>query len=101
MYLRRRYSWPSRPKNSLIGIHEPRLNVEKLQDVSDQLAERVASSVPWRPLLGVAEALADPIIQAVMTADRIDHNEAEALLRRVGARLANRARSGDGRSRSW
>jgi hypothetical protein len=38
--------------------------------------------------LGAAEALADPIVQALMAADRVDSNGLETLLRRVAVRLA-------------
>lgn len=50
---------------------------------------------------GAAEALADPIVQALMAADRVDPNGLEALLQRVAVRLA--AGRGDlccGRGRS-
>jgi hypothetical protein len=39
----------------------------------------------------VSAVLADPIVQALMAADGIDRACLEALLRRVAARLANRA----------
>ncbi len=39
---------------------------------------------------GVSEALADPIVKAVMTADRVDPKRFEELLRRVAAWLASR-----------
>ena len=38
---------------------------------------------------GVSEALADPIVQALMAADRVDPKGVEELLRRVAARLAS------------
>jgi hypothetical protein len=37
---------------------------------------------------GVCEALADPIVQALMTADRVDPKTVEELVRRMAARLA-------------
>jgi hypothetical protein len=40
----------------------------------------------------VSEALADPIVQALMAADRVDPKGFEELLRRIAAQLAiNRA----------
>jgi len=41
---------------------------------------------------GAVEALADPIVQAMMAADRVDLHRVEALLRRVAGRLAERPR---------
>ena len=43
--------------------------------------------------LSLAEALADPIVQALVAADRIDPENVAALMRRMAARLASRARS--------
>jgi phospholipid transport system substrate-binding protein len=40
--------------------------------------------------LGVAEALADPIVTALMAADRVDPKRVEDLVRRMAARLARR-----------
>jgi hypothetical protein len=39
---------------------------------------------------GVFEELVDPIVQALMAADRIDQNRVEALMRCMAARLASR-----------
>jgi hypothetical protein len=39
----------------------------------------------------VSAMLADPIVQALMAADRIDRASIEALLSRIAARLADRA----------
>lgn len=42
---------------------------------------------------GMSDALADPIVQALMTADRIDARSVAALMRRVAVRLRPRGAS--------
>jgi hypothetical protein len=49
---------------------------------------------------GVAEALADPIVQALMAADRVDPRGLAALMCLMAARLSDNARS-TGRDFSW
>jgi hypothetical protein len=49
---------------------------------------------------GVAEALADPIVQALMAADRVDRRWLIALVCLTAARLSGNARS-TGRDLSW
>lgn len=44
--------------------------------------------------LGVSDALADPMVQALMAADGIDPRNVMALMRRTAARLAIRSRWG-------
>jgi hypothetical protein len=52
------------------------------------IAEAAATGLSRR----VSEALADPIVQALMAADRVDPKGVEKLLRRIAAELAsNRA----------
>jgi phospholipid transport system substrate-binding protein len=53
----------------------------------DPATDGVTPSLPGLPR-GVSEALADPIVRAVMAADRLDPKAVEALLRGAGARLA-------------
>jgi hypothetical protein len=43
---------------------------------------------------GVSEVLADPIVQALMAADRVDRKGFEELLRRIAAQLAIRGAGG-------
>jgi hypothetical protein len=45
--------------------------------------------------LGICEALADPIVQALMRADHIDAQDVESLMRRTAARLARMQGRGD------
>ena len=45
--------------------------------------------------LGVSDALSDPIVRAVMAADRIDPDCVAALMRHMAARLAKRATSSE------
>jgi hypothetical protein len=40
---------------------------------------------------GVSDALADPIVQALMAADRVDPGSVAALMRRMAVRPANRS----------
>jgi hypothetical protein len=43
-----------------------------------------------RPRMGLSEALADPIVQALMAADGTDRDGVEAMMRGLAARLASR-----------
>jgi hypothetical protein len=45
---------------------------------------------------GVAQALADPIVRALMAADRIDPNGMAELMCRMAARLRSRSASAEG-----
>ena len=56
----------------------------------DLAAEGVASSVATELPRGVSEALADPIVKALMAADRVDPKCVEDLFRRTAAWLAQR-----------
>jgi hypothetical protein len=56
----------------------------------DLAAERVAPSVATELPRGVSEALADPIVKALMAADRVDLECVEGLFRRTAAWLAQR-----------
>jgi phospholipid transport system substrate-binding protein len=53
----------------------------------DHAAERVAPPAASGLPRGVLEALADPIVKALMAADRVDQQGLEELLRRAAARL--------------
>ena len=55
----------------------------------DHVAEGVAEAVATELSHGVSEALADPIVQALMAADRVDPKGVEELLRRITAQLAS------------
>ncbi len=57
----------------------------------DSAAERVAEAAATGLSRGVSEALADPIVQALMAADRVDPKGVEELLRRIAAQLASSA----------
>jgi hypothetical protein len=56
-----------------------------------QVAELLGGGVAGTPR-GVSDALADPIVQALMAADGIDAERVAALMRRMAARLARRDR---------
>jgi hypothetical protein len=56
----------------------------------ESAAEFVAGGLP----AGVSEALADPIVQALMAADRVDPKRVEALVRRMAEQLALRRLQG-------
>jgi phospholipid transport system substrate-binding protein len=55
-----------------------------LHHAADGVVPSAATQLPW----GVSEALADPIVKALMAADRVDQNDLEALLGRAADRLA-------------
>jgi hypothetical protein len=55
----------------------------------DHVAERVVEAAVTGLSRGVSEALADPIVQALMAADRVDPKGVEELLRRITAQLAS------------
>ena len=55
----------------------------------DYEAAAVGRSVAAGLPRGVFEALADPIVQALMAADRVDPKGVEELLRRITAQLAS------------
>ena len=57
-----------------------------LDDATARVVRPVAAGLPR----GVSEALADPIVTALMAADRVDPKDIEDLLRRMAARLARR-----------
>jgi hypothetical protein len=63
-------------------------------------AEDLAASMPAGLPRGVAEALADPIVQALMAADHVDPRGLAALMRVMAAQLSDNARS-TGRDFSW
>ena len=56
----------------------------------DQAAEGLADSVIKGLSIPASEALADPIVQALMAADGVDRTCVEALLCRMAAKLSDR-----------
>jgi hypothetical protein len=56
----------------------------------ESAAEFVAAGLPG----GVSQALADPIVQALMAADRVDPKRVEALVRRMAEQLGRRRLQG-------
>ena len=63
---------------------------------SARVATVAANGLP----VGVSEALADPIVKALMAADGVDRDDVVTLLRQTAARLADRPTS-DGRRPRW
>jgi hypothetical protein len=55
----------------------------------DHVAEGIVEAAATGLSRGVSEALADPIVQALMAADRVDPKGVEELLRRITAQLAS------------
>ena len=55
----------------------------------DRAGNDLADSVTDGLCGGVREALEDPIVLALMAADRVDRRAFEAMLRHMGATLAN------------
>jgi hypothetical protein len=55
----------------------------------DHVAEGVVETAATGLSRGVSEALADPIVQALMAADRVDPKGVEELLRRMTVQLAS------------
>jgi hypothetical protein len=60
------------------------------EDSFDQAAEGLADSLLHGLSSRVSEALADPIVQALMAADGVDRKSVETLLCRVAAKVADR-----------
>jgi hypothetical protein len=69
-------------RNEVLGTcgYEPSL---------DHVAEGVVEAAATGLSRGVSAALADPIVQALMAADRVDPKGVEELLRRITAQLAS------------
>jgi hypothetical protein len=61
-------------------------------DALDRAAEGLARSVVDGLTSAVSEALADPIVSAMMAADRVDRAGLEAMLHHTAAQLARRHR---------
>lgn len=55
----------------------------------DRAADGLADSLTEGLSGAVREALADPIVVALMAADKVDRSGFEAMLRRMSAQLAN------------
>jgi hypothetical protein len=62
--------------------------IDGFQASLDHAAEGVAEAMATGLPRGVSEVLADPIVQALMAADRVDPKGVEALVRRIAAQLA-------------
>jgi hypothetical protein len=62
------------------------MNIQNAADLKRGSAEReiACTGTP----LGVCEALADPIVQALMRADHVEAQDVASLMRRTAARLA-------------
>jgi hypothetical protein len=71
-----------------MDFHNCELGVYGCEASRDHAAEGFAVSVEAALPRGVSEALADPIVQALMAADRVDPKNVEALVRCMAARLA-------------
>ena len=63
-----------------------------MADGADGPADAEATTLPC----GVAQAIADPIVRALMAADRIDPKSVAELMCRMAARLRNRPASAVG-----
>ena len=59
---------------------------------ADQKIEIIGPPDKHRLPRGVSEALADPLVQALMAADGVDRSSVEALMRGMAERLARRER---------
>lgn len=57
------------------------------EDAFDVGADRLADSVLDGVSLGVSEVLSDPIVVALMAADRVDRTSFETLLRTLAAKI--------------
>jgi hypothetical protein len=79
----------------LMSTAAPSRSRPSIPEVED-LAASMLAGLPR----GVAEALADPIVQALMTADGVDPRALAALMRAVAARLSDNALS-QGGGFSW
>ena len=67
----------------------------------DHPAEAVGEAATTGLPRGVSEALADPIVQALIAADRADPKKIEELLRRVAVRLASDRAAGALSTGDW
>ena len=64
------------------------------------MSQRERTDIGAETPRGVADALADPIVQALMAADRVAPECVAALMRRVALELHDRARAAEG-GKSW
>jgi hypothetical protein len=71
-----------------MDVHNSELGIYGCAASLDHAAEGFAVSGDAGLPRGVSEALADPIVQALMAADRVDPKSVEALVRCMAARLA-------------
>lgn len=67
--------------------HTNEPNIASFEDAFDVAADALADSVLDGVSSGVSEILSDPIVVALMTADRVDRPSFEALLRKLAAKL--------------
>ena len=87
---------PSRQEELLMSMAVAPSCSRPCTNEADDLAASKRAGLPR----GVAEALADPIVQALMAADRVDRRGLIALVCLMAARLSDNARS-TGRDLSW
>jgi hypothetical protein len=72
-----------------MDVHNSEPGICGFEPSLDHVAERVVEAAATGLSRGVSEALADPIVQALMAADRVDPKGVEELLRRITAQLAS------------
>ena len=82
-------SSPQGPEEVLMDFHNSEPSIHGCEASRDHAAERLAACVEAGLPRGVCEALADPIVQALMAADRVDPKGVETLVRRMAAQLAS------------
>jgi len=67
---------------------------EPLDQVIDRAADSLAQSITGAFSDAVSAAVSDPLIMAVMAADRVDPTALEAMLRRMSAKLTSGSEGG-------
>jgi hypothetical protein len=67
---------------------------EPLDELIDRAADSLAQSITSAFSDAVSAAVSDPLIMAVMSADRVDPAALEAMLRRMADKLANGSKGG-------
>jgi hypothetical protein len=81
------FSSPQGPQEVLMDFQNSEPGIDGCAALRDRAAEGLVAAVEPGLPRGVSEALADPIVQALMTADRIDSKCVEELMQRIAARL--------------
>jgi hypothetical protein len=72
------------------GLFNETVRIASYDEAFEAAANGVANSISAALSQDVSEALADPIVQALMAADGVDRCQLKALLHRVASGLANR-----------